>query len=62
MKIIILTFESFNRRDEKVKWTYIFPYSYGLCKEKVFFNNTDVWGFDLFIEEKKKYNDKLWFA
>ena len=36
MKIIILTFESFNRREEKVKWTYIFPYSYGLYKEKVF--------------------------
>ena len=36
MKIIILTFESFNRREEKVKWTYIFSYSYGLYKEKVF--------------------------
>ena len=66
MKIIILTFQFFNR-GEKIKWTYIFWYHYDLYKEKIFFNNTDVWCFDLFIEEKEKYNDKcfsisLWFV
>ena len=34
---IILTFQSFNRGEEKVKWTYIFPYRYDLYKEKIFF-------------------------
>ena len=58
LKIIILTFQSFNRREEKIKWRYIFPYRYDLYKENIFFNNTEVWRFDLFIEEKKKYNEK----
>ena len=53
MKITILTFQSFNKREEKIKWTYIFPYRYDLCKEKVFFNNTDVWCFDLFHRREK---------
>ena len=46
MKIIILTFQSFNRREENIKWLFlykIFPYCYDLYKEKIFFNNTDVW-------------------
>ena len=55
---IILMFQSFNRRDEKIEWTYIFPYRYDLYKENIFLNDTDVWRFDLFIEEKKKYNNK----
>ena len=42
LKIIILTFQSFNRREEKIKWTYLFPCHYDLYKEKVLFNNTDV--------------------
>ena len=58
---IILTFQSFNRREEKIKWRYIFPYLCDLYIEEIFFNNTDVWRFDLFIEEKKKYNDKYFF-
>ena len=67
MKKILLTFQSFNWRKEKIKWTYIFPYRYDFYTKKIFFNNTDVWRFDLSIEEKKKYNEKcfsrtLWFA
>ena len=58
MKIIILTFQSFNKREEKIKWRYIFPFHCDLYIEEIFFNITDIWRFDLFIEEKKKYNDK----
>ena len=36
-----------------------FSISLWLYKEKLIFNNTDVWRFDLFIEEKKEYNDNV---
>ena len=33
-----------------IKWTYFFTYRYDLCKEKIFFNNTDVWRFFRFSD------------
>ena len=59
-KIMILTFQSFNRREEKIKWTFIFPYRYDFYKQ----NNTDVFliilTFDvlIFSRREERYNDK----
>ena len=36
MKKILLTFQSFNWRKEKIKWTYIFPYRWLLYRKKYF--------------------------
>ena len=56
MKIMILTFQSFNRREEKIKWTCI----------KIFLIILHL-TFRSFHRKKKKYNSKcfsilLWFV
>ena len=60
-----MTFQSFNRREEKIKWTFFHRWRFFhiiMIFIKIFFNHTDVWRLDLFIEEKKPWLVRWYYS